>query len=70
MASRRGLSRNEAARYISVGKSKFDEMVRDHRMPPARRIDGRLIWDIRALDVAFDDLPAAVAATSQIRNAG
>src|ERR1700722_13351945 len=29
----RGMSRDEAARYIGVGVTKFDEMVSDRRMP-------------------------------------
>jgi hypothetical protein len=32
-------------------------MLADSRMPPPRRIDGRKIWDIRDLDMAFDALP-------------
>jgi predicted DNA-binding transcriptional regulator AlpA len=54
---RRGLSRSEAAMYVGIGTSKFDEMVVDGRMPRPRRIDGRKIWDIRDLDLAFDALP-------------
>lgn len=54
---RRGLQRLEAAQYVGVGATKFDEMVTDGRMPPARRIDGRRVWDIRDLDLAFDGLP-------------
>jgi predicted DNA-binding transcriptional regulator AlpA len=54
---RRGLSRDEAATYIGVSATKFDEMVADGRMPPPLRIDARKVWDIRSLDLAFDDLP-------------
>ena len=54
----RGLSREEAARYIGVGASKFDEMVKDRRMPRPKRIDGRVVWDRLALDAAFSDLPS------------
>lgn len=54
---RRGLQRLEAAMYICVGVTKFDEMVADGRMPGPRRIDGRKVWDIRELDLAFDALP-------------
>jgi hypothetical protein len=43
--------------YIGVGTTKFDEMLADGRMPPPRRIDGRKVWDVRALDLAFDALP-------------
>jgi predicted DNA-binding transcriptional regulator AlpA len=54
---RRGLSREESAMYIGIGAGKFDEMVKDGRMPGPRRIDTRRVWDIRALDLAFDALP-------------
>jgi predicted DNA-binding transcriptional regulator AlpA len=54
---RRGLSREEAAMYIGISPSKFDELVGDGRMPPPVKIDGRKVWDIRHLDLAFDDLP-------------
>lgn len=37
----RGMSRDEAARYVGVGATKFDEMVADHRMPRPKRVDGR-----------------------------
>jgi predicted DNA-binding transcriptional regulator AlpA len=53
----RGLSREEAARYIGVGTTKFDELVGDGRMPKPKRLDGRTIWDRVALDLAFTDLP-------------
>ena len=54
---RRGLSRTEAAIYVGVSTTKFDQMIVDGRMPKPRRIDARRIWDIRALDRAFDSLP-------------
>ena len=57
---RRGLSREEAAMYLGISASKFDELVRDGRMPSPKRIDGRKIWDIRDLDVAFDALPGEI----------
>lgn len=53
----RGLSREEAARYIGIGTTKFDEMVADRRMPRPKRVDGRVLWDRIALDMAFSDLP-------------
>jgi predicted DNA-binding transcriptional regulator AlpA len=53
----RGLRRADAAAYIGVSPSKFDEMVADRRMPRAKRIDGRVVWDRLSLDLAFDDLP-------------
>lgn len=54
----RGLCRDEAARYIGVGTSKFDEMVSDRRMPKPKKIDGRVVWDRISLDAAFTDLPS------------
>lgn len=53
----RGLSRDEAARYIGVGTTKFDELVADGRMPKPKRVDGRTVWDRVALDLAFTSLP-------------
>lgn len=53
---RRGLSRVEAAVYVGVSPTKFDEMVADGRMPPPKSIDARRVWDMRKLDVAFDAL--------------
>jgi predicted DNA-binding transcriptional regulator AlpA len=53
----RGLSRDEAARYIGVGVTKFDEMVSDRRMPRPKRADGRVIWDRLKIEAAFTDLP-------------
>ncbi|MBW7966764.1 hypothetical protein [Bradyrhizobium sp. BR 10261] len=58
----RGLSRDEAARYIGVGATKFDEMVADGRMPRPKRVDGRVIWDRLRLEAAFSDLPEERAA--------
>jgi len=52
----RGLSRAQAAEYIGVGVTKFDEMVDDGRMPRPKRIDGRIVWDRIKLDEAFDAL--------------
>jgi excisionase family DNA binding protein len=57
LVPRRGLSRVEAAAYVGVSPGKFDELVGDGRMPAPKRIDGRKVWDIHNLDVAFDVLP-------------
>lgn len=53
----RGLQREVAARYVGISPTKFDELVTDGRMPAPKRIDGRKVWDRRALDDAFDALP-------------
>ena len=52
----RGLCRETAAAYVGVGATKFDEMVADGRMPQPIHVDGRRIWDRRALDQSFDAL--------------
>jgi excisionase family DNA binding protein len=54
---RRGLSREEAAQYVGISATKFDQLVRSGRMPKAKQIDGRKVWDVRRLDIAFDALP-------------
>lgn len=53
----RGRRREAAAEYIGVSPSKFDEMVKDGRMPKPKRIDGCRVWDVLALDRFFDALP-------------
>ena len=52
----RGLSRTEAANYVGIGTTKFDQLVRDGRLPKAIQIDGRVVWDRHKLDDAFDRL--------------
>lgn len=54
---RRGLSREEAALYIGVSPSKFDEMRADGRVKPPRLCDGRKLWDVHELDLVFEALP-------------
>lgn len=54
----RGLNRPCSAAYIGVSVGKFDEMVRDGRMPQSRMIDARLVWDRHQLDEAFSSLPS------------
>ncbi len=55
--SARGLNRVEAARYVGVSPTRFDQLVRDKLMPGAKRVGVRRIWDVRGLDLAFDALP-------------
>lgn len=61
----RGLSRIEAAQYVGVSPSLFDELVRDGRMPPPKRINARTVWDRIALDVSFAALPDAFAPSNE-----
>lgn len=53
----RGLSRDEAARYVGLGATKFDELVKEGKMPKPKRVGSRIVWDRVALDIAFTDLP-------------
>lgn len=62
----RGMDRIEAARYIGVGVTKFDEMVADKRMPHPKKVDGRMVWDRIQLDAAFTDLPSREDAVNKI----
>ena len=57
----RGLSRVEAARYVGVSPTTFDKMVDDKIMPPPIRVYARTLWDIRAIDAAFDALDSTAA---------
>lgn len=54
---RRGLSREEAADYVGVSPSLFDQMVSDGRMPQPKPVNARLVWDRYRLDEAFERLP-------------
>jgi len=38
-------------------------MVKDGRMPLPKRINSRTVWDIRAVDRAFDRLPGGANET-------
>jgi predicted DNA-binding transcriptional regulator AlpA len=53
----RGLNRAQAAGYVGVSPSLFDQMVADGRMPLPRMVNSRRIWDRQELDAAFDALP-------------
>lgn len=53
----RGLSRVEAAAYIGVSPSLFDDLVADGRMPKPKLLNARHVWDRVRLDAAFEDLP-------------
>jgi predicted DNA-binding transcriptional regulator AlpA len=54
----RGLSREESASYVGVGPTKFDDMVRDGRMPKPFHVDNRVLWDRWKLDRSIDLLGA------------
>ncbi len=54
---RRALGREESAIYLGISPSKFDEMRLDGRIRPPRMLDGRKLWDVFDLDLAFEALP-------------
>ena len=55
--NRLGLSREEAAEYVGVSSSTFDLLVRDGRMPRAKCINTRRLWERAAVEKAFARLP-------------
>ena len=57
----RGLSADEAARYIGVGRTMFDELVASRKMPRPKRIGSRVIYDRFEVDACFTDLESAPA---------
>jgi predicted DNA-binding transcriptional regulator AlpA len=59
---RRGLSRPEAATYVGVSPTLFDRAVAEGKMPKPFRLYGRVLWDIRKLDVAITTLDTDDAA--------
>jgi excisionase family DNA binding protein len=54
---RRGLSRVEAAQYLGISPSKFDELRHSGQIGPAKIIGSRLLFDVYLLDEYFDALP-------------
>lgn len=58
---RLGLARAEAAEYIGISATLFDELVKDGRMPPAKAMGARRVWNRLALERAFAALPDAIA---------
>jgi len=67
---RAGLSRVEAAEYVGVGATLFDEMVADGRMPPSRWANGRRIWLRRELEQHLEDLPTSSATVHDGQSTG
>ena len=59
LVPRRGYSRSEAAQYVGISETMFDSMVKSGDMPKPVRIGKRTIWDVQALDAAFNHLAAA-----------
>lgn len=57
-----GLRREEAAAYVGVSPSKFDDWVKRGLMPKPKTQDAVVIWVRRALDLALEALPDKGAA--------
>ena len=56
----RGLRRTDAARYVGVSPTKFDEWVMTGLMPRPIRVGGVVVFDRQAIDLAFDALGESV----------
>lgn len=52
-----GLSRFEAAAYVGVSATTFDELVAEGLMPQPRHLRSRAIWDVDELRAAFKAIP-------------
>jgi excisionase family DNA binding protein len=52
----RGLSTDEAARYVGVGRTMFEELVARRKMPRPKRVGSRAIYDRFEVDAYFSDL--------------
>ena len=53
----RWLRRIEAARWVGMSPSKFDQLVKDGRLPKPKSTDGVVVWDRYHLDGAMELLP-------------
>ena len=58
----RALRLEAACGYVSMGKTKFLELVESGRMPAPVHIDGITCWDRVDLDCAFEELKELGAA--------
>jgi predicted DNA-binding transcriptional regulator AlpA len=47
------LRREEAAASVAVSPTKFDEWVKVGRMPPGKKIDGVVLWDVTEVHEAW-----------------
>ena len=57
LVPRRWLNRLEAAIYTTLSPTKFDELVRNGRLPAPRWIDRRKFWDLLELDLCLQACP-------------
>jgi predicted DNA-binding transcriptional regulator AlpA len=52
----RGLSRRQAASYIGIGTTLFDELIKERKLPSPKHLHSRKLWDRFELDSAFESL--------------
>ena len=53
---RRGLNRLQASNYVGISPSMFDELIKEGVLPQPLRLRSRVLWDVRRLDEAFDEI--------------
>ncbi|MEM5518951.1 hypothetical protein WNY37_18475 [Henriciella sp. AS95] len=56
---KRGLTRIEAASYIGISPTTLDRLVAQGKIPKPLKAFSRRIWDLNALDAAFETLATA-----------
>ena len=55
---KRGLTRAEAASYIGISPTTLDRLVAQGKLPKPLKAFSRHIWDLKALDAAFEAMAA------------
>lgn len=50
------LRRPAAATYAGVSPTTFDDWIKQGIMPAGKMVGGCVLWDIRALDAAIDEM--------------
>lgn len=56
VSEKRGLSRVEAACYVGISPTYFDQLVKTGKMPKSYSLGTRRLWDRRRLDETIDEL--------------
>ena len=49
--------RDEAAASLGVSATKFDEWVKDGRMPKPIKVDGVVLWCVQGIREAWERIP-------------
>ena len=65
-----GVNREQAAELIGVSATLFDRLVVDGKMPDARMLYGRLVWDVAEVIAAFRALPHRSVSVDAMRVEG